>query len=555
MKKICYATLLILAVLFLQQSQAQTNWFVNDNSTSLDVYCMSVGDDANPGTSAQPFRTIQKALDVASNGDYIYVDEGSYTETFFINKSVTLRGAKFGVAAGPATNPMRGTGESIIYGTVEFGQTVDNITMDGFQVEMGTNQYGIRARGLNSKILNNIVNATLNITVIQCGLATRANGPLRLHSYEIKNNRVTGARYGLYFDGNLESPSEIFNNYISNAFSSGMVLTGSGGHHYKNNTIEFCATGMTVRHGNLLIEQNTIRNCVTAGIRIYGSSLVQNNMIVHNFIMNNTTGISMTNDEGTLAENNKVHYNSLTSNITNISNVQATLLDAACNWHGTNNITTVAGLVSGDVRYSPIIENGTDLDPVEPGFQPEMFCIIVPVKWDRFYASVQENDVTLHWTTQTEINNSHFAIQRSTNGIEFATIGYVESAGNSTTITSYEFNDVNALQYGQTLYYRLQQFDNDGSTSFSEVITVRLRTDKYVQVFPNPAKDVLNVRMQMTGEKQYRLTDLQGNVLMQGKTSQMQMQLAAKHLKSGMYILTVVDERGQKTAVRVNVLN
>ena len=73
---------------------------------------------------------------------------------------------------------------------------------DGFTVNTGINARGYLSRGLNSVVINNIVIGIPNPAIQQLGIATRANGPLRLHSYLIRNNNVTGFRFGIYFDGN-----------------------------------------------------------------------------------------------------------------------------------------------------------------------------------------------------------------------------------------------------------------------------------------------------------------------------------------------------------------
>nr|WP_322497024.1 DUF1565 domain-containing protein [Chloroflexus sp.] len=44
-------------------------------------YVSPTGNDANPGTFAQPFRTIQKCAEVATAGDTCYIRAGVYRET------------------------------------------------------------------------------------------------------------------------------------------------------------------------------------------------------------------------------------------------------------------------------------------------------------------------------------------------------------------------------------------------------------------------------------------------------------------------------------------
>ena len=81
--------------------QAQTSWYVNDNSTSGDIYTTAIGNNANAGTSASaPKLTLGAAFTAAAAGDIIYVDKGTFTATgnkmFTFNKAITIIGAGTG---------------------------------------------------------------------------------------------------------------------------------------------------------------------------------------------------------------------------------------------------------------------------------------------------------------------------------------------------------------------------------------------------------------------------------------------------------------------------
>src|SRR5262245_34539921 len=52
-------------------------------------YVAITGNDANPGTSAAPYKTIQKALDVATTGTTIQVMAGTYKERLIWKNSGT----------------------------------------------------------------------------------------------------------------------------------------------------------------------------------------------------------------------------------------------------------------------------------------------------------------------------------------------------------------------------------------------------------------------------------------------------------------------------------
>ncbi len=72
-----------------------TELYVNDNSLTGDTNGGTVGDDNNPGSAASPLRTIQKAINVAVDGDIIHVDAGTYREDLIVNKALDIRGPNY----------------------------------------------------------------------------------------------------------------------------------------------------------------------------------------------------------------------------------------------------------------------------------------------------------------------------------------------------------------------------------------------------------------------------------------------------------------------------
>lgn len=96
-KSMLVVGVLIFSGLSTQKIQAQNIWYVNDNSTTGDVFTSAIGNDANSGTAAEPFATVAKAMSSSSNGDTIYVDVGEYTQIYSLNKEVIVRGPNFDV--------------------------------------------------------------------------------------------------------------------------------------------------------------------------------------------------------------------------------------------------------------------------------------------------------------------------------------------------------------------------------------------------------------------------------------------------------------------------
>jgi hypothetical protein len=132
---------------------------------------------------------------------------------------------------------------------------------------------------------------------------------------------------------------------------------------------------------------------------------------------------------------------------------------------------------------------------------------IVPVELTSFAASINENDVTLNWSTATETNNMGFEVQRSSDGNEFANVGFVEGNGTTTEIQNYTFTD-NNLEVG-VYSYRLRQIDFDGTSELSDVVeTEVLAPDVFslAQNYPNPFNPSTMISFSLAVDSKVSLT-------------------------------------------------
>ena len=147
---------------------------------------------------------------------------------------------------------------------------------------------------------------------------------------------------------------------------------------------------------------------------------------------------------------------------------------------------------------------------------------ILPVNLLTFTAKALNNQTHLSFTTATEENNSHFLIQRSTDeGKTFATIGQVDGKGDSHSAVDYEFVDTKPAA-GMN-YYRLQQFDFDGTNEFFGPVAVRFSgevTDAPV-IWPVPARDRLQIELPASdSDWLLEVFDLNGRRLLQQTTEE-----------------------------------
>jgi hypothetical protein len=123
----------------------------------------------------------------------------------------------------------------------------------------------------------------------------------------------------------------------------------------------------------------------------------------------------------------------------------------------------------------------------------------LPVKLISFNAMLnsKQDKGDLAWTTASEINVSHFEVERSFDGSSFSQVAMVFAWGNSDSKLSYVYTDNLSGISGNIIYYRLKMVDNDGKYSYSNVRMVRIskQNDKSVAIstFPNPVTSELRV--------------------------------------------------------------
>lgn len=98
------------------------------------------------------------------------------------------------------------------------------------------------------------------------------------------------------------------------------------------------------------------------------------------------------------------------------------------------------------------------------------FDIPLPVKLTHFSARSEGQSARLSWETSWEEGNSHFEVQRSNEGLNFETIGFVPGGNNSTALIAYDFTDESP--HTGNNYYRLKQHDFNGTFAFSEIVRV-----------------------------------------------------------------------------------
>ncbi|MCB9033972.1 MAG: T9SS type A sorting domain-containing protein [Chitinophagales bacterium] len=142
----------------------------------------------------------------------------------------------------------------------------------------------------------------------------------------------------------------------------------------------------------------------------------------------------------------------------------------------------------------------------------------LPVQLTAFNATCNENSVELTWQTASEINNSHFEIERSTNAQDFESIATIPTQnGNANNIQNYQTVDENPLS--TITYYRLKQVDNNGNYTYSSIVKTNCSTSNQipiVNIYPIPATNFITVDIKhLVGNKQLIIYNTEGKVMHQ----------------------------------------
>jgi hypothetical protein len=124
----------------------------------------------------------------------------------------------------------------------------------------------------------------------------------------------------------------------------------------------------------------------------------------------------------------------------------------------------------------------------------------LPVKLVSFTATLNKNQnkADLKWTTASEINVSHFVIERSYDGTNFSEAAIVFAYGNIDKEMNYSFADNIGNAQKPIIYYRLRSVDNDSKAQLSETRIIRISNGEEMLTmvtYPNPVADELRVTL------------------------------------------------------------
>lgn len=218
-------------------------------------------------------------------------------------------------------------------------------------------------------------------------------------------------------------------------------------------------------------------------------------------------------------------------------------IDAGSNEALPSGRTARVNAITTDITGAERIQGSTvDIGPYEG-------LSILPVTLISFTGRLQEDHtVELHWKTASEVNASHFEVQRSLDARTFESLGQVKAA--SSGGYSYNYIDRTPLLSG---YYRLKMIDLDETFAYSSIIAIKgAGTVASVRIGPNPAIDMININLADMNllHTEVEIFDVHGKLLDCTLLKETNQSIPIRGYISGIYILKFAN--GEKFKVIKN---
>jgi hypothetical protein len=252
-------------------------------------------------------------------------------------------------------------------------------------------------------------------------------------------------------------------------------------------------------------------------------------------------------------------------------NISGTLsLAGSTNLHLSNNSIIVLnnGTISGDnanekIKIGNQIKYKGNVDGVVTGYwiadntsgsAPNGFksFSMLPVNFTSFHINKSGNNIQLVWSTDIEIRNSHYEIERSINGRDWSKIAVVLSAANSNNGGNYDYTDQNIL--GEVVYYRLRQVDLDGRSTYSSVKTIRLsEAISAIKIYGSEKKVIIDLSAAIKNTVVVSIVNNNGQVIHQQSYSNpsYKINLNLYYIANGAYIVHVANNKGWSEVKKV----
>lgn len=151
---------------------------------------------------------------------------------------------------------------------------------------------------------------------------------------------------------------------------------------------------------------------------------------------------------------------------------------------------------------TPIATDTVAIQPTNPD------CIILESSIKEFAGVMSNSEVLLNWSVMNNYLINYFEIERSTDGVNFYSLGKMYSQSSNLPVVAYRFSDSAMVVKSDIIYYRIKMKNLAEKIFYSKII--RLSTDKNsasgIKIFPNPVSDNAQISITATIEENIKLS-------------------------------------------------
>jgi len=177
--------------------------------------------------------------------------------------------------------------------------------------------------------------------------------------------------------------------------------------------------------------------------------------------------------------------------------------------------------------------------------------VLLPIGLKEISASLKDGIATVKWSTDMEVNNDHFEVERKhEQESAFSTIGQVQGTGTNLNGASYSFDDDVSMLPDGYIYYRVKQVDISGEYGYSPQVSLWLvrKMGDMVVIYPNPLAGSVELQISLPSgqddEAEIMLLDMQGKVVRSEEYKHIiagnnQLSFYIPDVQSGIYLLRI----------------
>ncbi|MBK0383580.1 T9SS type A sorting domain-containing protein [Pedobacter sp. SD-b] len=315
---------------------------------------------------------------------------------------------------------------------------------------------------------------------------------------------------------NTASTVNLKNNNFAN-FSLGSGVT-------RVLNVRASGANITSNNNNLYVDAPSATNLLTTFVGTVGNGGTLDNQTLAGWQNTATSGNGLANDLNSFSVN---------PNFTSATNLRP----QAGNYKAGVTIAGITTDITGMTRFST------------PSIGAYESPTVLPVTLLNYTASKSQDQVLLKWNTATEINNDHFNIKYSTDGLNWEIIATVKA--NADHIYTY----IHSTPLNGANYYQLEQVDNDGKVNNLGVKQVNFKSlnEISLSVYPNPLVDILTIKHSPAKEgAKVKVVSVEGKVVFNStiEVGSTQSLIDLSSLKKGIYVLEF-NNAGGKTSVKI----